>query len=77
LFSQPSITLGDAILYAKSLVGDQDVRRTFVLFSDPMLQLKQSSVVGASVLQNDHAGNRTTPDRRNGRPSQDSRRSTQ
>jgi uncharacterized repeat protein (TIGR01451 family) len=41
LFSQPSITLGDAVLFAKSGIGDQDVRRTFILFGDPLMRLKQ------------------------------------
>jgi len=41
LFSQPSITLGDAVLFAKSGVSDTDVRKTFILFGDPLLRLKQ------------------------------------
>jgi len=40
LFSQPSITLGDAILFAKSGVNDTDVRKTFILFGDPLTRLK-------------------------------------
>jgi uncharacterized repeat protein (TIGR01451 family) len=35
--------LGDAIMTAKSRIGDADVRRTFVLFGDPAMQLKQAS----------------------------------
>jgi hypothetical protein len=41
LFGQPSITLGDAVLFAKSGIGDQDVRRTFILFGDPLMRLKK------------------------------------
>jgi UTP-glucose-1-phosphate uridylyltransferase len=41
LFSQPSVTLGDAVLFAKSGVTDEDVRRTFILFGDPLMQLKK------------------------------------
>jgi len=36
-------TLGDSILKAKSHVGDFDVRRTYVLFGDPAMQIKQPS----------------------------------
>jgi hypothetical protein len=36
-------TLGDAILKAKSQISDLDVRRTFVLFGDPAMQVKQPS----------------------------------
>jgi uncharacterized repeat protein (TIGR01451 family) len=35
--------LGDAILKAKSNISDPDTRRTFVLFGDPAMQVKQSS----------------------------------
>lgn len=41
LFAQPSITLGDAVLLAKSGIGDVDVRNTFILFGDPLLHLNQ------------------------------------
>ncbi len=41
LFAQPSITLGDAVSLAKGGIGDSDVRRTFVLFGDPTMRLKQ------------------------------------
>jgi Peptidase family C25 len=41
LFSQPSIALGDAVLFAKSGVSDADVRKTFILFGDPLLRLKR------------------------------------
>ncbi|HZQ20715.1 MAG TPA: C25 family cysteine peptidase [Terriglobales bacterium] len=41
LFSQPTITLGDAIVFAKSNVADEDVRRTFIFFGDPLMRLKK------------------------------------
>jgi uncharacterized repeat protein (TIGR01451 family) len=34
-------TLGDAVVKAKSHIGDPDVRRTFNLFGDPAMQVKQ------------------------------------
>jgi Peptidase family C25 len=36
-------TLGDAIAKAKSNIDDPDVRRTFILFGDPAMQVKQPS----------------------------------
>jgi len=36
-------TLGDAIVKAKSKISDPDVRRTFILFGDPAMQIKQFS----------------------------------
>jgi uncharacterized repeat protein (TIGR01451 family) len=53
LFARPSITLGDAVLFAKSGIADADVRKTFILFGDPMMRLKtgggfQSVAPGAS-----------------------------
>jgi hypothetical protein len=42
LFSQPGIRLGDAILIAKSGVTDPDALKTFILFGDPLIQLKSS-----------------------------------
>jgi uncharacterized repeat protein (TIGR01451 family) len=36
-------TLGQSILKAKSNISDPDVRRTFVLFGDPAMQVKQPS----------------------------------
>jgi len=41
LFSRPLITVGDAVLSAKSAIADSDVRKTFILFGDPLMQLKQ------------------------------------
>ena len=40
-------TLGDAVVKAKSHIGDPDVRRTFILFGDPAMQIKQSSATAA------------------------------
>src|SRR5579862_8982966 len=39
--SAKNMTLGDAIVKAKSHIGDPDVRRTYVLFGDPAMQVKQ------------------------------------
>ncbi len=39
--------LGDAIVKAKSHIGDPDVRRTFILFGDPAMQVKQSTATAA------------------------------
>ena len=36
-------TLGDSILKSKSSITDPDVRRTYVLFGDPAMQVKQPS----------------------------------
>jgi hypothetical protein len=41
LFSQSSVTVGDAVLSAKSGIADSDVRKTFILFGDPLMRLKQ------------------------------------
>jgi hypothetical protein len=43
LFSNPSLTLGEAVRNAKSADIDPDVRRTYILFGDPMLRLRTSS----------------------------------
>jgi uncharacterized repeat protein (TIGR01451 family) len=40
LFTQPSPALGDAIRQAKSGIADPDVRKTYILFGDPLLRLK-------------------------------------
>jgi len=40
LFAQPSVTLGDAVLTAKSGISDPDTRKTFILFGDPLMRLK-------------------------------------
>jgi len=41
LFAHPSLTLGDATRLAKSPITDPDARRTYILFGDPLLQLKR------------------------------------
>ena len=43
LFTEPSLTLGDAIRNAKSKIDDRDTRRTYILFGDPMLRLRRPS----------------------------------
>jgi uncharacterized repeat protein (TIGR01451 family) len=41
-FSTPRPALGDAIVEAKSHISDIDVRRTYVLFGDPAMQIKSA-----------------------------------
>ena len=62
VFSQPSTTIGDAVLAAKAGITDPDVRKTFILFGDPLMRLKlsQSSVASRVV------GPVTQPDRQSG-----------
>jgi hypothetical protein len=38
--SGSSLTLGEAVMRAKGLVSDPDVRRTWILFGDPSMRLK-------------------------------------
>jgi uncharacterized repeat protein (TIGR01451 family) len=40
-FSASGMALGDAVVKAKSNIADPDVRRTFVLFGDPAMKIKQ------------------------------------
>jgi hypothetical protein len=40
LFQNGTITLGDALVQAKSSIKAKDVRRTYLLFGDPLLRLK-------------------------------------
>ena len=40
LANSHSIAIGDAVALAKSGVADQDVRKTFILFGDPLMRLK-------------------------------------
>jgi uncharacterized repeat protein (TIGR01451 family) len=40
-FGANALPLGDAIVKAKSSIADRDVRRTFVLFGDPAMKIKQ------------------------------------
>jgi hypothetical protein len=39
LAANPKMTLGAAILQAKSTVVDSDVRRTWILFGDPAMRV--------------------------------------
>jgi hypothetical protein len=48
LFAQPAPALGDAITFAKSGITDPDVRKTYILFGDPLLRLKWPSVSQAA-----------------------------
>jgi hypothetical protein len=50
LFDQPSITMGDAVLSAKSGIADQDTRKTFILFGDPLMRLKQPATALAPAV---------------------------
>jgi hypothetical protein len=43
----PRTALGDAILKAKSQIGDASVRKTYVLFGDPAMQIKAPPGVAA------------------------------
>jgi hypothetical protein len=52
LVAQPSIPLGDAVLFAKSGIADPDTRKTFILFGDPLLRLKRSGVAAQSHVLN-------------------------
>ena len=40
LFTQPSPALGDAVNQAKLGIANSDVRKTYILFGDPLLKLK-------------------------------------
>jgi len=41
--NKAGLTMGDAILKAKSQINDVDVRKTYVLFGDPAMKVKQPS----------------------------------
>ena len=49
LFAQPSTTLGDAVLLSKSNIADPDVRKTFILFGDPLMRLKVPAAVPSAA----------------------------
>lgn len=49
LFTVPGITLGDAVVQAKSGISDLDVRRTFILFGDPLTRLNWSPTIGGAT----------------------------
>jgi len=36
----PAMTIGEAVIRAKALIGDSDIRRTWVLLGDPTMKLK-------------------------------------
>jgi hypothetical protein len=40
LFSEESLTLGEAAMGAKAAVSDQDIRKTWILFGDPTTQIE-------------------------------------
>src|SRR5262249_417406 len=40
LFGGRSITIGEAIKAAKASTSDNEIRRTWILFGDPMMRLK-------------------------------------
>jgi hypothetical protein len=41
-------TLGEAVVKAKSKIADPDVRRTFILFGDPAMQIKPASAISTT-----------------------------
>jgi len=47
IFGTRRITLGDAIVKAKSQISDPDVRKTFLLFGDPAMLVKQGAGTAA------------------------------
>jgi hypothetical protein len=57
LKANPSISLGRAVLKAKSGVTDQDVRRTWIFFGDPAMHLQlPSSELRRPVVEQDARG---------------------
>jgi hypothetical protein len=40
LFNGQGLTIGEAVMRAKQVVSDRDIRRTWILFGDPTLRLK-------------------------------------
>jgi hypothetical protein len=40
LFNGQGLTIGEAVMRAKQVVNDRDIRRTWILFGDPTLRLK-------------------------------------
>ena len=47
LAGSPWMSVGDAVMLAKSGIADQDVRRTFILFGDPTMRLKWPQGIAA------------------------------
>jgi hypothetical protein len=41
LFNGEGLTIGEAVMKAKKVVDDQDIRKTWVLFGDPATRLKR------------------------------------
>jgi hypothetical protein len=48
VFGTTHPTLGESILKAKSQIGDISVRRTYILFGDPAMQIKQPPSASAA-----------------------------
>ena len=46
LFSDPTLTIGQAAILAKGVVSDRDIRRSWIFFGDPALRLKGVQPVG-------------------------------
>jgi len=42
-FNTSHATLGDALVNGKANITDPDVRKTYILFGDPAMQIKQSA----------------------------------
>jgi len=62
LFSRPSVALGDAVLAAKSAITDDDTRKTFILFGDPLMQLKAPQIaLTGTVLPGSKSGAAAQP----------------
>ncbi len=40
LFNGEDLTIGEAAMKARRAVNDKDIRRTWILFGDPSMQLK-------------------------------------
>ena len=40
LLADPTLTLGEAAMRAKTVVRDRDLRKTFILFGDPTTRLR-------------------------------------
>ena len=47
LFNKPAPALGDAIRFAKAGITDADVRKTYILFGDPLLHLNWNAAHAA------------------------------
>lgn len=56
LFSGPAMNLGDAVQVAKTGISDLDVRRTFILFGDPLLQIKRPAASAQQLTPRPRSG---------------------